>query len=330
MNQRRKGVLIRDFKKSDLDDVLKIAEKSFVEEFEISGFDPDHMREMVDKAFSFWGKILLGFLKLLGKEPFRLFVAEADGRVVGTTMVSIKDKIGHVTGVMVHPIHRKKGIATKLMKSALGYIQKKKSSRAILHVMSRNTAAEGLYHKLGFKKFETTMYLVANIDSLRKPSNVEGVFVRNFKKKDIEAVYNLLRVSEDPVHLEVFDFKRKNLEIPLIERLFPLSAEKKVVATKNGVIVGYAEASYTTAEEAGRIENIQVHPDMQSKGIEGVLIEDGVNYIKKIGTNKVIATTLSTKRELVEKMYQLGFAKSLEMEGMVLSLANPFSPLSSL
>ena len=56
-----------------------------------------------------------------------------------------------------------------------------------------------------------------------------------------------------PVHLEVFDFKRKDLEVPLIKRLFPLSAEKKVVATKNGVIVGYAEASYTTAGEAGRI-----------------------------------------------------------------------------
>ena len=64
---------------------------------------------------------------------------------------------------------------------------------------------------------------------------------------------------------------------------------------------------------------------MLSEGIEDVLIDDGVNYIKKIGTNKVIATTLSTKSELVEKMCQLGFVKSLEMEGMVLSLATPFS-----
>jgi ribosomal protein S18 acetylase RimI-like enzyme len=256
----------------------------------------------------------------LGKEPFKLFVAEADGRVVGTTMVNMRGKIGYVAAVMVHPIYRRKGIATKLVKSALNYIQKKRLSRAILHVASKNTPAKSLYRKLGFEKFENTVYLVAEIDSFRKPQNVKGVLIRNFEKKDIEAVYNLIKSSEDPTHLKVFDFKRKDLETPLIKRIVRFSTDKKIVAIKNNKIVGYAEASYTTAKEAGYIRNIQVYPDMRAKGIEEMLISAGVDHIREVGTDKVIAVTLSKRLKLIEKMKQLGFAKYLEMEAMIFEI----------
>lgn len=209
MNETREEVLIRDFKKSDLDDLLEVANNSFAEEFEISGFDPDHIRKMVDRMSSLLGKIILGFLRLFGKEPFRFFVAEVDGRVVGSTMVNPKRKIGYIANVMVHPAYRRKSIATKLMKSALNYAQKKKSSRAILHVVSTNTAAKGLYHKLGFKKSENMIYLIAPIGSLQKPKNVEDILIRDHCRGDMNNVYNLIKRSEDPTHLTMFDFKKK-------------------------------------------------------------------------------------------------------------------------
>lgn len=318
MSKDREDVLIRDFKKSDLDDLLEVAKKSFAKEFEISGFDPDHIRKMADKMFSLLGKIFLGLLKLMGKDPFKLFVAEADGKLVGTTMVNIRGKIGYIAAVMVHPICRRKGIATKLMKNALNYAGKRKLSRAILHVVPTNTPAKGLYHKLGFKKFENTVHLVAEMDFLRKQKKVKGILIKNFEKRDTEAVYDLIKCSEDPTHLEIFDFKKKDLGTPLIKRMVHLSTEKKIVAVHNGTIIGYAEASYTTAREAGRIRSIQVHPDMRSRGIEEMLIWAGANHIKKGGTNKIIATTLSAKKKLMEKMKQLGFTKRLEMEAMVL------------
>jgi len=270
--------------------------------------------------FSVLGKIFLGFLKLLGKEPLRLFVAETDGRVVGTTLVNTRGKVGYIGAVMVHPTYRRTGIATKLMKATLNYIRKKKLKKAVLHVVSTNTPAKGLYHKLGFKKFEDAVHFVANISSLRRPENVEGIQIRNLEKGDIQSVYDLIKHSEDPTHLKVFDFKKKDLKTSLIQRIIHFSTDKKIVAEKNNKIVGYAEASYTTAKEAGRIGNIQIHPDMRSKGIEEMLIYAGVNHIENIGTNKVVATTLTTRLKLIEKMKQLGFTKRLEMEALVLEL----------
>lgn len=318
MSETGEVVSIREFKKSDLDNVLEVAKKSFAEEFEIIGFDPDHIKKMADEIFGISGKIFLGLLTLLGKEPFKLFVAEINGKVVGTTMVNPKGKLGYIGAVMVHPTYRRRGIATKLMKRALNYIRKKKLSRAVLHVVSTNTSAKGLYHKLGFEKFEDTVHLVANIDSLRKPEDVEEVVIRNFEKGDIEATYDLIKHSEDPTHLKVFDFKKEDLKTSFIQRTIHFSTDKKIVAVANNKIVGYVEASYTSAKEAGRIGNIQVHPDMRSKGIEGMLTYAAVDRIKNIGTNKVTGTTLLTRQKLIEKMKQLGFSKRLEMEAMVL------------
>ncbi len=322
MNKTQEDVLIRDFKKADLDDLLEVANMSFSEEFEVIGFDPDHIRKMTDKMFSFWGRIFLGLLKLMGKEPFKLFVAEADGKLVGTTMVNTRGKAGYIAAVMVHPAYRTKGIATRLMKSALKYTQKKRLRKAVLHVVPTNIPAKGLYHKLGFEKFENVVDLVANIDSLKRPQIAKNVRVRNFERKDRETVYDLIKRSEDPKHLKVWDFKKKDLETSLVKRIIRPATEKKIVAAKNDWIVGYAEAIYTTAEEAGRIRNIQIHPSMPSKGIEEMLIFAGVNHIKNVGANRIIATTLSTKQELMEKMKQLGFKKGLEMEGMVLEFGD--------
>jgi len=316
-----KDILIRDFKKYDLDDVLEVENKSFAQEIEIGGFDPDHARRIADRAFSVLGRIFFGFLRLLGKEPFKFFVAEVGGKVVGTAMVNTKGNMAYISTVMVHPVYRRKGIATKLMKTVISYVRKKKLSRAVLHVATTNAQAKALYHKLGFGKFEDTTYLVADIDSLRKLGNVEGIQIRKLKRKDIDAVYNLIKRSEDPTHLKVFDLKEKDLKTPLIQRVFRFSTGKKVVAVKDGEIVGYAEASYTTAKEAGHIKNVQVHPEVRSNGIEEMLIIAGIGYIRKVGTNKVMATTNSTRQKLIESMKQLGFEKYLEMETMVLQFS---------
>jgi hypothetical protein len=39
------GVSVRDFRKRDLRDVLEIANLSFVREFKITGFDPEHVKK---------------------------------------------------------------------------------------------------------------------------------------------------------------------------------------------------------------------------------------------------------------------------------------------
>jgi ribosomal-protein-alanine N-acetyltransferase len=315
MNDVAEHVLIRDFRKSDLNDLLDVASQSFAEEFEVTGFDPDHVREMVDRMFGILGRLFLGFSKLFGKEPIKVFVAEVGNRIVGTTMVSNRRRVGYISTVMVHPTYRRRGIATKLMESALNYVQKKKS-RAVLHVMATNAPAKNLYTKLGFKKFENIIYFVGNIDSSLKPKNTTEIQIRTFQKSDINEVYNLIKVSEDPNHLKVFDFSKSDLKTPLSERIFSFSTEKKIVAIQDNRIVGYTKASYTTHKEAGHIGNVNVYPENRSSGIERALINEAIGQIRQCGTKRILATVSTTRQELIETLANLGFRKHLEMDGM--------------
>jgi hypothetical protein len=54
------NVLIRDFRKSDLNALLYLFPMCFAKEFEISGFDPDHVADMVNRAFGRTGTLILG------------------------------------------------------------------------------------------------------------------------------------------------------------------------------------------------------------------------------------------------------------------------------
>ncbi|RLI14113.1 hypothetical protein DRO41_06305 [Candidatus Bathyarchaeota archaeon] len=314
-----KDMLIRDFCKSDLHDLLDVARLSFAPEFELTGFDVDRIKKLVNQAFGPIGRIFLGFSKIFGKERFKFFVAEVNSRVVGGTMVTKHGRIGYISTVMVHPAYRRKGIARRLMESALNYIHKRNMRRAVLHVVSTNVPAKNLYTKLGFKEFEKITYLVSDTDSLSELENIEGVQVRSFQKDDINAVYSLMKSSEDPKHLEILDFKKDDLKTPLITRVFHLFRESRMVALYHNKVIGYVQATYTTANEAGRIINIQVHPKMRGKGVEELLISSAINEIKKkIGVKKILGTASLKRPELIVAMERLGFKKHFELSGMFL------------
>jgi ribosomal protein S18 acetylase RimI-like enzyme len=251
----------------------------------------------------------------------RFLVAEADWKLVGTTIVDDRGKAGSISVVMVHPDYRRRGIATKLMTGALDFIRRRKKVRAVLGVMSTNTAAIDLYVKLGFKTFEHAVYFVGEADSLRVSKDIDGVEVRPFRKGDLDEVYELVVASEDPVRLRINDFSRKNLRTPFLRRFFGFANETKLVAVYDGRIVGYAEASYTTPNEVGRIGFIHVNAEGRSVGVEKMLVNVGRSEIEKAGVNRFRVVVPSTRQELMDAVKDLRFKEALSIDGMVKELS---------
>jgi len=87
-------VSIRNFRKSDLIDLLNLLPMCFTKEFEISGFDPDHVTHMVNRGYGNAGRLIRGLLWLAGREPMKFLVAEVDGKIVGTAIVNDQGKLG--------------------------------------------------------------------------------------------------------------------------------------------------------------------------------------------------------------------------------------------
>jgi len=320
MRPRDCDLHVREFRKSDLSDVLNIAGVSFAREFEVTGFDQDRIKKIVDQMFGILGRFFLGISGRFGKESFKLFVAEICNRVVGMTMITNRGKVGYISTVMVHPDHRRQGIAKKLVNAALEYAQRRKMRRAVLHVIPTNLPAKNLYSKLGFKEFEKTLWLAAKIEWISAPEDVKGIKLIRFRRSHTNAVYHLIRSSEDPQHLDVFDINRGHLETTILERIFHFATVSRIVAICDNRLIGYAEATYTTSEEAGQIDNVQVSPEMKGRGIEEMLIFEATSEVRKLGTKKIVGTASTKRPELTEAMRKLGFEKNLELEGMFVEL----------
>jgi ribosomal protein S18 acetylase RimI-like enzyme len=308
-------VLIRDFRKSDIDDLLDLLPKCFAQEFEVSGFDPERVRSMVNRIFGTTGGLFLTVMRLLGKEPVKFFVAVAEGRFVGTTIVSRSGKVGYISAVMVHPDYRRRGIATALMKSAIEHVQERRMDRAVLDAVVTNAQAISVYSKLGFKEFEQVANFVGDIESV--PTQAKGeVEVRPYSKGDLHEVYNLIQTVGEPDHLRVYGFSEKSLRAPFWSRLFRFSTQKRFVAVRGGRIVGYVSASYTSPKEAGSISSISVNPEDRARGVEATLMAAASEEIRQGGVGRVRVAIPTSRRELLEAAKGLGFKESLTLVGM--------------
>ena len=310
------AVSIRDFHKSDLNDLLDLLPRCFAKEFEITGFDSAHMRDVINRAYGMTGRLFLGTSRLFGKEPIRFLVAELENKIVGTTMVNSEEKVGYISAVMVSPDHRRKGIATTLVKSANEYIQRRRMDRAVLHAVSTNAPAIGVYSKIGFEPFEQIVHLVGDSASMPAQTDADGVEIRPFRGRDLDDVYNLTRASQEPNHLRILGLSKKQLKIPFWLRLFRFSTQKRIVAVRDGKIIGSIVAAYTTPKEAGNISSIQVRPEDRSQGIEKALVTAATNEIKKGGASRILATVPTSRQELIDVLKSLGFKETMVLVGM--------------
>jgi ribosomal protein S18 acetylase RimI-like enzyme len=275
---------------------------------------------MINRWYRKTGRFLLGLVRLLGKEPMKFLVAEVDGKIVGTTVVEDRGNAGSVSAVMVHPDYRRRGIAMKLMVNALDYLRRRKKARAVLGVISTNAPAIDLYVKLGFKAFDHTGYFVGDADTLVRSQEIGGVQIRPFQKGDLGAVYELVVTSEDPARLSIHGFGKNNLKTPFLGRFFLSSNQMKLVAVFDGRIVGYAEASYTTPNEVGRIGFVHVNPDGRQLGVDKVLLNAARNEIEKGGVRRLRVVVPTMRQELIETMKEMGFMEALIVDEMVVEL----------
>jgi [ribosomal protein S18]-alanine N-acetyltransferase len=103
------------------------------------------------------------YYEILSEFPETFLVAEHLGRVVGYVMCRVEygfshvrrlglARKGHVVSVAVLESHRRKGIATKLLRASEGELRKRSATEVYLEVRVSNLDAISLYEHVGYKK----------------------------------------------------------------------------------------------------------------------------------------------------------------------------------
>jgi GNAT superfamily N-acetyltransferase len=125
---------IRQFKEEDKDEVKLIVSAGLMEIFNVN-----YATELED-------------LENIEKEYGAFFVADKEGKIVGTLGIRNLGEEARIQRVYVKKSERGKGIGKKLMKKALDFCKKKKFKRVLITTYPEMNVSD-FYGKFGFKEF---------------------------------------------------------------------------------------------------------------------------------------------------------------------------------
>jgi predicted N-acetyltransferase YhbS len=169
------------------------------------------------KEIAGWNQTVADWRRFLSANPAGCFVAEHDGRVIGTvTTIVYEDRFAWIAQLLVDPEHRGQGIGAALLKRAISYLD---SQNIPCMKLDATPLGKPLYQKLGFvSEYESQRWM------LKRPANEK---VTQDKAVEIEDVLSLDR--------EIFGADRSLLLRSLAEE----APEFTLVARRDGGIVGY-------------------------------------------------------------------------------------------
>jgi ribosomal protein S18 acetylase RimI-like enzyme len=146
------GLLVRDAREDDLDDVSKLAARLVRLHH---AFDPQRffLQEPVEEGYRWW----LG--RELSNKSAIVLVATLDERVAGYLYATIEardwnlllDKHAGLHDIYVDDALRAKGVGEALMRAAIERFEERGVPRVVLMSATKNEAAQRLFARVGFR-----------------------------------------------------------------------------------------------------------------------------------------------------------------------------------
>ena len=141
----------------DLDQVLALC-KAFLREYEAQHeafFDTD---ELTDDDIS--GR----FVDSITSDNTATLVALVDGDIVGYASIAVRPQlrfyqvklVGAISGLMVTPAHRRRGIGTRLLRAAIEWFRERGLRTYTVYTAVANEGALALYQRSGMIPLHTT------------------------------------------------------------------------------------------------------------------------------------------------------------------------------
>lgn len=243
-----------------------------------------------------------------------LFVAEIDGKIVG--FIDIIPEINSrrvILDCLVHPEHRRIGLAEKLLGCATHRAKELKAIVARVNIRQDNIVAKNILTKLGFKIVRQFLELRLSLTEVRLPDDTH----HNYTSCHLQygEAEKLTRI-QNRCFANVWGYNPNTTEeIACRIKMSHRSSEDVVLIYDTDKLVGYCWAEINCKEETdngdrkGRIYMLGVDPDCRGKGIGRIALLTGLTYLKSKGI-RVVELTVDSENEAALALYSsVGFKK---------------------
>ena len=258
-----------------------------------------------------------GLSNYLGRPKFSpqkdLFVAERNGVLIGCAGVTLEHGIQRaLLDGLVHPLHRRRGVATKLISRAMQRISEANIKRAQVSVFETDAAAKNLLIKLDFQFIRHFFEMRLEMNSTRLPSATKSETISRRLRQGEE---DLLTEIQNRCFADTWGFN-PNTEEEIAYRLYMhgRSPDDVILTYLGDLPVGYcwtnidAEANARRKKSKGLIHMLGVDPDYRHREIGKAILLNGLEDLKARGID-IVELTVDSENAAACSLYEsMGFA----------------------
>jgi len=241
-----------------------------------------------------------------------LFVAEFNGKLVGYLNITLEQEIQRaLLDGLVHPLHRRKGIATGLLSSGLQRVSESGIKSAQVSVSETNSSARGLLNHFAFTFIRCFFKMRLDINSVKLPTARQSAPDSRRLKQGEE---NLLAEIQNRCFADTWGFNPNTTEeIAYRLNMHGRSPEDVILIYLEDKPVGYCWIIIDTEENAKRKRNrglihmLGVDPDYRKQEIGKAILLNGLEDLKKKGVD-IVELTLDSENPAACSLYEsVGF-----------------------
>ena len=240
-----------------------------------------------------------------------LFIAEICGHIIGYIDVNPELGIGRVVlDCWVHPEHRRRGLATKLLSCATDRARLLGAKAAHISIRDDNTAATRVLSRLGFSLVRRFLELGLDITDVEELDMAQAVLGCRYLQPGEE---DKLSQFQNRAFSGAWGYNPNTVE----EMTFRVnsstcSREDIAVIQEGDKAIGYCWAGISYKEGVpstrnGRILMLGVDPDYRGKGIGKRLVLAGLAHLKSKGL-QIAELTVDSENKVACALYKsIGF-----------------------
>jgi mycothiol synthase len=214
-----------------------------------------------------------------------LFIAEASGNIIGFLSITPEFITRRVLlDCLVHPVHRRKGLAKRLLDQATQRARELLVEIIHISVPEKSSAAREALSRMGFKVVRQFLEMTLPLSALKLPDTPRNEFTLRHLQRGEEAE---LANVQNRCFSDTWGFNPNTPEeIAHSLGLSDAAAEDVVLVYDGGRPAGYCwtkingETDTETGGRKGRILMLGVDPDYRGRGIGRLALQAGLSYLQ--------------------------------------------------